>query len=166
MPGQITTEHCSQLDSLQTLAPEERPEVTVHFLFEDPLPLCPRASALPGPFRDGMPALPCAPRYISPRHNSVSAESFVPGQQSLPSASFPKTEEQAHRLVRAVKEVFLFSASDKEQDTILDAFVEKVISSKGTDLWLANYKAPGLASSNTVYDTLLTCTTRSSAKAA
>ncbi|XRM49136.1 hypothetical protein ABZX51_012017 [Aspergillus tubingensis] len=48
----------------------------------------------------------------------------------------PQDEEQAHRLVRAVKEVILFSASEKEQYTQpLDAFVEKVVSSKGTNIF-------------------------------
>ncbi|EHA22323.1 hypothetical protein ASPNIDRAFT_192970, partial [Aspergillus niger ATCC 1015] len=73
--------------------------------------------------------------YPLPRRNSVSAESFVPGQQSLPSTSFDMTEEQAHRLVRAVKEVFLFSALDKEQYAqLLSAFVGKAVPIKGTNV--------------------------------
>lgn len=102
--------------------------------FQDPFTLCPRASTLPGS-GDDMPPSTDISHYPLPRRNSVSAESFVPGQQSLPSTSFDMTEEQAHRLVRAVKEVFLFSALDKEQYAqLLSAFVGKAVPIKGTNV--------------------------------
>ncbi|GKZ23519.1 hypothetical protein AbraIFM66951_007601 [Aspergillus brasiliensis] len=132
MPGRIGSANCSHAGDLPTSAPEERPEVSGPISFQDPFPLCPRASALPGTGGNRVTS-PYSSPYISPRRNSVSAESFVPGQQSLPNNSLPKTEEQAQRLMRAVKEVFLFSALDKEQHTqVLNAFVEKVVPSKGT----------------------------------
>ncbi|GLA15103.1 hypothetical protein AnigIFM62618_001589 [Aspergillus niger] len=134
MPGRVEAEHCSHVGGSPTLAPEGHPEVSVPLSFQDPFTLCPRASTLPGS-GDDMPPSSDTSHYILPRRNSVSAESFVPGQQSLPSTSFDMTEEQAHRLVRAVKEVFLFSALDNEQYAqLLSAFIGKAVPIKGTNV--------------------------------
>ncbi|KAL3483716.1 cyclic nucleotide-binding-like protein [Aspergillus germanicus] len=63
-----------------------------------------------------------APTKPFMRRNSVSAESIIPAAQR-------------RRLLRVLEHVFLFSSLDKEQYLqVADAFVEKVVANKGTEV--------------------------------
>jgi hypothetical protein len=72
------------------------------------------------------------------RRNSVSAESFIPGQRSsrtLLTSDYPKTAAQRRRLLRVLEQVFLFSSLDQEHYLqVADAFVEEVLANEGTEV--------------------------------